>query len=744
MAAINVKISLTDKVSNRLNTMNNKLNKVVKGFKSVNTSVNQLNTTVTKSVTSTDRLRRALTNTSKVSLRPVKKQVDNIDKSLRTAGKSTNWLGSKLKWLASVYLGVMGGKAIVGASDSVTSAMNMFRYAGMEQGLDKISAEAMGQDALDKIFSAAQRARSSYSEMISNVGKGMVLAPDAFGNNFDNAIAFQEIMAKTYKMGNKSAAEQASSMYQLMQALGSGILQGDELRSVNEGATMAYKIIERFAQGIYNSTDSLKDMASQGKITSDIVVAAILDAEQEVNAAFANTNATFSDMWQMFKDNTQKAFEPFLTKLNEIANSPAGQFIGEKLTSAIWALGNAFTWVATQVETAVNWIADNWTWLGGTIQNVGAIVTVVLAGLAIAWAFVNWQIILTVGAVLAVAYYLNEFGITANEILGYVAGAVLWLGAVIWDVLVTAVMWVVQAFIVLSNIVGLVATFAVQLILWIVTAVDSLILIVLNLIHTIVAGFTGAVKSAIIGVYQLFVSLGNGVLGVLEMIAMGIDAVFGSNLASTVRGWMDGLDQSVVTLESKLDPQGDFDSIGKQWKETTDYLGQRWRGEGQYDNWNLLDTMENQYLSGNRQVVAVEDFANGLMFDPEAAWNTGFNFGSNIGSGLSDMFNSDNILKKSTEGVKISGMDDMLDNLGNIAGDTGDISKAVSISEEDLKYLRQLAEAEAVNRFTTAEIKVDMTNHNTVNGNNDLDGIVTYLTESVREALEVAAEGVHA
>ena len=69
--------------------------------------------------------------------------------------------------------------------------------------------------------------------------------------------------------------------------------------------------------------------------------------------------------------------------------------------------------------------------------------------------------------------------------------------------------------------------------------------------------------------------------------------------------------------------------------------------------------------------------------------------------------------------------------------------KYVKFDEEDLKYLRDLAEQEVINRFTTAEIKVDMTNHNTINSEMDLDGIINYLGEGIYQAMEVAAEGVH-
>ena len=161
----------------------------------------------------------------------------SAQRQVHQSAKSTNSvfgaIGNKLKWLASTYLGVMGIKAVTGTSDIITSAEN--RLNNLAGGNPEQTAKTM-----DKIYSASQRARSGYTEMMANVSKTMTLAGDAFGGSIDNAIRFQEIMAKSYTIGGASAAEQASSMYQLVQALGSGILQGDELRSVREGAPIAY------------------------------------------------------------------------------------------------------------------------------------------------------------------------------------------------------------------------------------------------------------------------------------------------------------------------------------------------------------------------------------------------------------------------------------------------------------------------------------------------------------------------
>ena len=119
-------------------------------------------------------------------------------------------------------------------------------------------------------------------------------------------------------------------------------------------------------------------------------------------------------------------------------------------------------------------------------------------------------------------------------------------------------------------------------------------------------------------------------------------------------------------------------------------------------------------------------------FDYQAAWNKGTEFGSRFGN----------------SGTDIAGLDpysdfDYSSYLTDIEGNTEDIKEGLDISEEDLKYLRDIAEQEAINRFTTASITIEQTNHNQVSSSMDLDGVVTGLTDAVSEAAGMITEGVH-
>ena len=81
--------------------------------------------------------------------------------------------------------------------------------------------------------------------------------------------------------------------------------------------------------------------------------------------------------------------------------------------------------------------------------------------------------------------------------------------------------------------------------------------------------------------------------------------------------------------------------------------------------------------------------------------------------------------------------------LSNIADNTAQIADDVSVSSDDIKLLRDIAERQVINKYTTAEIKVEMVNHNNISNEMDLDGVVNLLEAKVTEALVTSAEGVH-
>lgn len=673
----------------------NALDKAVNMRSSVSKGITQQIKNSTKSV-------RALDSAN----RQAAKSANNIAKGYKNANSAAMVLTKNLRTLVSTYLGVMGAKAVAGVSDTITSAQN--RLNALPSGYQNNT-----QESLDKMYGAAQRSRTGYADMMANVSKSMTLAPDAFQGNIDNAIRFQEIMGKTYALGGASAAEQSSSMYQMIQALGSGRLQGDELRSVREGAPLAYQAIEKFAQGIYGAEENLKDLASEGKITSDIVVAAMMQMGDEVDAKFAETAMTFAQAGQMIKNTATKSFEPVLQRLNDALNSDFGQSVVNGIGYALQFLAGVLSLVFDGVSAVYNFIVNNWPIISKVLMTIATIIAIAIipkliaclgylgfvityyayvAGAAVAsavaaasaWIMANLPLFillaLLAAIVIAVILVSNTFADACGNIVGVLAVAL----SIIWNLFVTLVTLIIQGAI---------------LPVW--TAWDTF------------ANFFGNLfNDPIASIIYAFEGLAQSVLGILKTIANGIDAIFGSNLSDAVSGWQDKIKGKADALASKYG-SGTYKEKSNQAEQLN----------------TLLDSVQTK-----------------VSWNTGNAFNSGYKIGASGGQWISDKVSGIGDSIKNKLNLSVIGAYDpsgIGKNIGETADNTGKIADSMELTQEDLEYLRKVADMEWKKEFTTANINVDMSNYNTINGDTDLDGIVTKLTDKLYEELDYVANGVY-
>lgn len=442
-----------------------------------------------------------------------------------SATRSTNSvlgaIGSKLKMIAATYLGIMGMKAAISTSDTITKAQNKLNNLN---GGDI----ALTQQQMDKMYASANKVRMSYKDMLSNASKSMTLAGDAFQGNMDNAIRFQEIMAEAYALGGASAEEMSTSMYQMIQALGAGTLAGDELRSVREGAPLAYKAIEEFAQGVYNTTDSLKEMASQGLITSEMVTAAIMSSGDKMDKQFQNTAMTFEQAWDRIKSAAVKAFEPVSNALNEMLNQAAKNGAFEKIERAFWNFSKVIQIVFKLIKNAIIWVADNWDWLKRIV--IGALILMgsyylVTASIAIAsaiktaiaWTIVHWKMLLIVVAIAAIVYalYLWQSGAIDTcdlilVIIGILVAAfiVLAIASIGWvGLLIAAILLVLGVVFYFFEEVcygaGWLGAWIVNIVFAIVNFIIAVVYLLLTLIWNIVAAIVNFICAAVMAIYTV-------------------------------------------------------------------------------------------------------------------------------------------------------------------------------------------------------------------------------------------------
>ena len=708
-----------DRLAKKINNVQNAINKTSKNNTKLTTQINKATTATTKlnsAATKVANTTRKVTNTTRQAANAAK----TLGNSYRSAISPAKGLLSTVKKLATTYLGVMGMRAIIDTSDNITSTQN--RLNALNGGDASLT-----QEQMDKMYVSANKARMNYSDMLSNASKSMTLAGDSFQGDIDNAIRFQEIMAKTYALGGASDAEMSSSMYQLIQALGSGTLAGDELRSVREGAPLAYKEIEKFAQGVLNTDESLKKLAADGKITSDIVVAAIMDAGSRIDDQFENTAMTFAQAWSRIKNSAIKAFEPVSYKLNEMLNKAAKSGAFEKIETLFWNVSKVLQIVfqiiynaISAIGTAANWVVENWDWLSKVILTAIVIIGMIMAIIlfpqfiawlqyiawtvayyawlaatsvasalktAAAWAIANWQLLLIILVIAAIIIALIWLADSFEDACGMIVGVIMVAVAFVWNLIVGVINAIIQF-------------------LWtsFVEPWIGIIEWVLNVFNGGFNSFGDAVKNLLGNIISWFLSLG-------QVVTKIIDAIFGTN-------WTSGLE----SLKNEVLKWGKNENAITLSREAPEVL----------DRWDYGDAYDTGYEWGYSGGSWISDKLSGLG-EGLSLDGIGEQLGLNFGDGLLDSGDYD-------VSQAYSQPDDLL---SGIADDTGNISDSMDLTQEDLEYLRKIADMEWKKEYTTASITVDMSNYNTINGDADLDGIVEKLADKLYDEMNAVANGVY-
>lgn len=645
---------------------------------------------------------------------------DNVDeqgrfnREIEEGTNEANSLMQTIKGAVAAYATIQTLSAALNLSDQLTSTTARMNL--MNDGLQTT------QDLQNMIYLSAERARGSYQATADAVSKLGLMAGDAFGSS-QEIIAFMEQVNKQFTIAGTEAAGVDAAMLQLTQAMASGVLRGEELNSIFEQAPT---IIQTIADYLDVPIGSIREMAAEGQITADIVKSAMFAAADETNAKFESMPKTFSQIWTSFQNTALMAFQPVLQRMNEIANSEAFQtFVNNAIEGLSMVAGIALEIFDLLVGVA-GVVADNWSWLSPIIYGVAAALAVyygwllLTKGAEMAMAAVHGIVAVAKG-IMAAATMLVTGATWAETTAQYGLNAAMYACPIVWIIiLIIALIALFYAAVAAVNkfagtsvsatgiicgafMVALAFIGNIFVALW--NLVVDVFVLIYNLVAT-VANFIGNVFTDPIGaICRLFFDLADTVLGILQALASAIDAIFGSNLAGSVQGWRD--------------------SLGG-WVDDTFGKGEEVMAKMNADNMKLG------------------------RFEYGEAWDAGYSFGEGIDQSIanfdpSSLFDTnvpgaDDYANLGSYGSGIGGIGSGVD---DIAGNTGKIADSMDITEEDLKYLRDIAEQEAVNRFTTAEITIEQTNHNTVSGKMDLDGIVSGLTDAANEAVDKIAEGVH-
>ena len=647
------------------------------------------------------------------NIRNAGNQQDRFNRRIRDGTTAADGLLNKLKGIAATVGGLAAAKKIIGISDDLAST---------RARLNLIVDDGGSVDELEqKIMASAQRSRAAYFDTASAVAKLGLNAGAAFDNDMDQVIAFMEQVNKQFVIGGATAQEQSNAMIQLTQAMAAGALRGEELNSILDAAPGIARAIEQY-MGV--AEGSIKQYAEQGLVTAEVVKNAMFAAADETNAKFESMPKTWAQIWTSMQNKALSIFAPILTKINQIGNSERFTQVTDGIINGLAGIASVATWVLDLLIGGAALVVDNWSWLAPIVGGV-ATAFLVLNGAMLAYKTVTGIVnaLETVKAarlaMTTVATGAQTTATFAQTAAQYGLNAALMACPLTWIIiLIIALVALFYAAVAAVNKFAGTSVSATGLIcgafmaalafignifvaLW--NLVVDVFVMIYNLVAT-VANFIGNVFNDPVGaVARLFFDLADTVLSVLQALASAIDTIFGSNLAGSVQGWRDSLG-------------GWVDSTFGKGEEIMEKLNAEDLHLGRFEYGAAFD-MGYEFGQG------VEDTVGGL-FDFSAMDSLG------AADGL-DAFNLGNTL------------DGIYGNTGDTAGNTAAMSDALDIAEEDLAYMRDIAEREAINRFTTAEIRVEQQNTNYISQDTDLDGIMDAWANDFATKLDVSEEGVH-
>ena len=272
-------------------------------------------------------------------------------------------LAGKVKSLVAAYAGMRMVKGLVELSDQM--AQNYARVNLMNDGLQSTS------ELIESIRAAANRSRGSFQDMTDVVAKLGNNAKGAFKSSKE-IVKFAELVQKQFKISGASATEASNAMLQLTQALGSGTLRGDELRSVMEQAPM---LIDSIAKSLGVTKGEIRKLAEEGKLTADVVKKAVMDSADDINKKFAEIPMTWQDVWTRVENDSIKALEPVLGVINRLANNQSVVKMMQGISDALGYVAVASGWVIEKIGAIYEYVVNNWNWIGPIVYGiVGALI----------------------------------------------------------------------------------------------------------------------------------------------------------------------------------------------------------------------------------------------------------------------------------------------------------------------------------------------------------------------------------
>ena len=647
---------------------------------------------------------------------------DNVDEQGRfnqeiSAGtQQANELTDTIKRAVAAYVSIQTvGKALNISDELVqtTSRLNM-----MNDGVQTTA------ELVNMVYAAAQDARGSFSQMADVVARFGNNAKDAFSSS-EEVVAFADLIQKQMTIAGASTQEAANAELQLSQALGSGVLRGDELNSIFEQAP---NLIQNIADYLDVPIGKIREMAADGELSADLVKAAIFSAADDINSKFNEMPMTWGQMWQSMQNTALIAFQPVLQRLNDLANSEAFQTFIQGAIEAMATLANILLNIFELVGTVGGFIADNWSVISPIIYGVIAALAVYAAYLGIVKGIEIASAAATAIHSVAMSAKIGVMAALTGQTMAATAAQMGYNGALY----ACPVVWIIVLIIALIAVIMAVCS-AIAKMTGIANSGFGVITGGVNVVIQFFKNLGLTVANIALGIGNAIAALASNMMTAFHNAICNVQSWF-YNLLSTALSVIEGICAALNKL-----PFVEFDYSGIS-SAADDYAAKASEAAGNKEDYQSISDAFNE---GFTTFDAFQDGLASDAFNAGAAWGDGVadkvsNFSLSDVFGQTDIPNVGDYTSGFNDAIANSGVGD---GIGNIDDNTGKIKDSLDITEEDLKYLRDIAEQEAINRFTTAEVTINQTNNNNVSSDTDLDGFITALDDAMGEAIDEVTNG---
>lgn len=717
MATITTAIRVQDAMTPAFHSMNNALNIVLNSFEALQDSTHKAIDTAS---IKTARQELANANATIIQVEEKLKKANNESSKMpQNFVNANNSAGNLVQTLMGLSIIQRGISMIIGQVSSAISridTLNNYPKVMANLGISTEQAEASMQMLNDGIKGLPTKLNDAvgsvqrFTSANGNVGAStkMFLALNnailAGGAEMETQQSALEQLSQSYAKGKPDMTEWRSAMSAMPAQLGqvatamnfkSADALGEALRngkvSMNEFMNTLIELNEKGANGF-------PSLAEQAKNATGGLRTAIENMKTSITRGIANMITSINEgletaglgSIQDIINNIGSSFESLLSTI--------GNFVGQIITllSPIFNI----------IQNIATFVLDNWSVIAPIIWGIIAALVVYNAKLIVTKI---WTLLVSVATAIWSGVQAIFNAIMAANPIVLILIVIIAIIAAIYAI-IAAINKVTGSSISATGFILAMLMNAVAIIWNLFLGILDLVLGIINVLVNrwvkFANFFANLFNDPIGAIIHLFGDMADGILGILESIAKAIDKVFGSNLAGSVQGWRNGLDGMIEKATNKY-------------------------GNGKYE-----EVMEELDLSSESLGLKRWDYKDASIF--------GYKLGQGIDNKVSDIFSKvKNPKETGNYNPTLDNLNNIVDNTGNTAGNTGKISDTLDATEEDLQYLRDIAERETINRFTTAEIKVDFTSNNNINSEMDIDGIVDSLGQKLEERLEVVAEGVY-